>query len=237
MDSVRSDSCLPANPAGRPELHPSHNQPFRPGPGGKFGRPLRASMTAVVAAAALALVVSGCGGAANGSGPRFAGDSVDGRLAAPNFTLTDQDGRPVSLTGERGRWVVVTFLYTRCPDVCPLIASQLNEVLRGLGSARDRLRVLAVSVDPKGDTPAMVRWFIRKHHLLPQFRYLTGSRAELQPVWHGYHVAAQVGPPDVSLHSAFELLVDPKGRPRLLYSADLQARDLLHDLRVLGVAP
>jgi protein SCO1 len=130
--------------------------------------------------------------------------------------------------------VVVTFLYTRCPDVCPLIASQLNEALRELGPARDRLRVLAVSVDPKGDTPAMVRWFIRKHHLLPQFRYLTGTAKQLQPIWDGYHVAAQVGAPDVSLHSAYELLIDPKGKARLRYDAGLQARDLVHDLRALG---
>ena len=82
---------------------------------------------------------------------QFAGNSAEG-FEARDFTLRDQSGRQVSLSGELGRWAVVTFLYTRCPDVCPLIAAQLNEVLRELGSARDRLRVLAVSVDPKGDT-------------------------------------------------------------------------------------
>ena len=116
-----------------------------------------------------------------------------------------------------------------------MIAAQLNKVLRELRPARDRLRVLAVSVDPKGDTVEMVRWFIQKHHLLPQFRYLTGSPVVLQPIWKGYYVAAQVGSLDVSLHSAYELLVDPKGTPRLRYSAALQARDLLHDLHLLGV--
>jgi protein SCO1/2 len=163
------------------------------------------------------------------------GNSAAGS-GAPNFTLHDQDGRRVSLAGQRGRWTVVTFLYTRCPDVCPLIASQLNGALRELGStAAAQVRVLAVSVDPKGDTPAMVRWFIRKHRLLPEFRYLTGTPRELAPIWRGYHVAAQVGPPDVSLHSAYELLIDPTGAPRLRYAADLQARDLIHDLAALGV--
>ncbi len=188
------------------------------------------------------LAAAGCGGgggagaAASASLPktRFAGSTAEG-FEARDFTLRDQSGRQVSLSGERGRWVVVTFLYTRCPDVCPLIANQLNEVLRELGLARDRLHVLAVSVDPKGDTAKMVRWFIQRHHLLPQFRYLTGSPAELQPIWKGYFVAAQVGSPDVSLHSAYELLVDPEGKPRLRYSAALQARDLLHDLNVLGL--
>jgi protein SCO1 len=193
----------------------------------------RARLVAVgVTAVALALVVCGCGGSATAESG-FAGSSAEGS-DAPDFMLRDQSGRLVSLAGQRGRWVVVTFLYTRCPDVCPLIANQLNEVLRQLGSERDRLRVLAVSVDPKGDTEKMVRWFIQKHHLLPQFRYLTGSAAQLQPIWKGYYVAAQVGSPDVSLHSAYELLLDPKGKPRLRYSAALQARDLLHDLRELG---
>ncbi len=199
-------------------------------------KPRRLALPAAGATAAigLALALSGCGGSA-GAQSSFAGNPAEG-IPATDFTLHDQSGRPVSLSGQKGRWVVVTFLYTRCPDVCPLIANQLNEVLRELGPARDRLRVLAVSVDPKGDTPKMVRWFVERHHLLPQFRYLTGSAAELRPIWKAYYVAAQVGSPDVSLHSAYELLIDSKGKPRLRYSAALQARDLLDDLRKLGVA-
>jgi len=227
--------------AGRPRMRmPAHRttgcvtRSDRPS---RVDGPGRVRLLAVVVVCGFAIVTAGCGRAVVSSPPeRFAGNSARG-FASYDFVLHDQSGRLVSLGAQRGSWVVVTFLYTRCPDVCPLIASQLNQVLRRLDpQARDRLRVLAVSVDPKGDTPAMVRWFIRKHRLLPQFRYLTGSRSELAPVWHAYHVAAQVGPPDVSLHSAYELLIDPRGRPRLLYTADLQARDLLHDLNALGVA-
>jgi protein SCO1/2 len=129
----------------------------------------------------------------------------------------------------------VTFLYTQCRDVCPLIAGRLNEALRRLGAARRRVRVLAVSVDPKGDTPAAVRRFVRVHHLLPQFRYLTGTRAQLAPVWHAYYVSPQPVGGGVSLHSAYELLIDPTGRPRLSYDARVKAEDVVHDLRLLGL--
>ena len=229
MDSVQEHGTG-ARAAGVGRRSWTDRRPSRSA-GGRRGRPVPLT-TAAFAAITLALVVCGCGEAAS-AGPGFAGTSADGS-DAPDFTLHDQSGRPVSLAGQRGRWVIVTFLYTRCPDVCPLIASQLNDVLRELGPDRARLRVLAVSVDPRGDTPKLVRWFVQKHRLLPQFRYLTGSAARLAPIWQGYHVAAQVGSPDVSLHSAYELLLDPKGKPQLRYSADLQARDLLGDLRKLG---
>ena len=198
-----------------------------------------AAQLAAAAACALTLAATGCSASSGAppdtsSGARFAGSSAAG-LSAPDFTLRDQAGRDVSLHAERGKWVVVTFLYTRCPDVCPLIATKLNQVLLALGRARAGVRVLAVSVDPVGDTPRRVRGFVRDHRLVPQFRYLTGSRAQLAPIWSGYHVAAQVGPVDTSSHSAYELLIDRGGKPRLLYTADLEARDVLHDLRLLGV--
>ncbi len=55
---------------------------------------------------------------------------------------------------QRGKLVLLTFLYTNCPDVCPLITQNLNEALQMLGAKRDDVRVLAVSVDPEGDTPS-----------------------------------------------------------------------------------
>ena len=73
-----------------------------------------------------------------------------------------------------------------------------------------------MSVDPKGDTPAAVRRFVAKHRLLPQFRYLSGSAAQLRPVWAAYHVAADPGHGTTAIgHSAFVLLVDPQGVERL----------------------
>jgi protein SCO1/2 len=155
-------------------------------------------------------------------------------MSTAAFALHDQDGKLVRWADQRGRYTIVAFLYTECPDVCPLIAANLNEALRKLSPAeRKRVRVLAISVDPKGDTPTAVRRFVKAHRLLPQFRYLTGSRAQLVPIWRDWHVGVNPGKLDTVDHSAYELLVDPEGRGRILYDAGVQWDDVLHDLRTL----
>jgi protein SCO1 len=96
------------------------------------------------------------------------------------------------------------------------------------------VRVLAVSVDPKGDTPAAVRRFVRTHRLVPQFRYLTGTRAQLAPVWRAYGIAVQPrGSSVVVPHSSWELLVTPSGEGKLLYDAQVQAGEVASDLQTL----
>ena len=184
------------------------------------------------------LTVAGCGSGSSGEAKNasaavrpshFRGSALPGkRLRAPDFALRDQDGRLVRLSKLRGRYVVVSFLYTHCPDVCPLIADNLNRALAHSGG----LTVLAVSVDPKGDTPASVRRFVRAHRLGPRFRYLTGTRAQLQPIWNAYHLAVMPGGATVA-HSAFEVLVDRRGDERLLYDAQVKSTDVRHDLRAL----
>ena len=157
-------------------------------------------------------------------------------LTAPDFVLRDQHGQLIRLASERGRFVVITFLYVHCRNVCPVIAQQLNQALRDLGAARSQVRVLAVSVDPRGDTRAAVAHFIAVHRLLPQFLYLTGSAKTLERVWSGYHIAStQTGNSVVVGHTAIELLLDRSGRPRALYDATVTPQQVLHDLRVLGL--
>jgi len=195
---------------------------------------------ALAGLAALALATAGCGGSTHAakraiSGPPpspYRGFVISPPSAAPAFALRDQAGRLVGAQDERGHWLVVTFLYTHCPDVCPLIANTLGVTMRTLPG----LRVLAVSVDPKGDTPAAVRTFLRAHRLPTGFRYLTGSRAQLAPVWARYHVASTGGPHATVSHTAFELLIDPAGRERLLYDAQIKVGDIPHDLARLAKA-
>jgi protein SCO1/2 len=129
----------------------------------------------------------------------------------------------------RGHWYVVAFLYTQCPDVCPVIASNLGVALRRLPG----LRVLAVSVDPKNDTRAAVVRFVREHRLPSRFRYLTGTHAELAPIWARYHVAAIPGPRPIVSHTAFELLIDPQGRERVLFDAQVRPGDIAHAIDAL----
>jgi protein SCO1/2 len=190
---------------------------------------------------ALAAFAAGCGGASRHDAahpePRespFAGAELPVAKRAPDLALRDQDGALVRLSAQRGRYVVVTFLYTHCPDVCPLIAANLNTALRSLGARRDGVRVLAVSVDPQGDTPAAVRAYGRRLRLLPQFRYLIGTKPQLMRVWRDYGVLAVARDKELVDHVASTMLVDRRGRRRVLYGANVKAADVVHDLRVLS---
>ena len=203
-------------------------------------QPRRASrpLWPAILLAAVPLLLCACGAASHAASQRSALDGVTpSGLSAPGFELRDQHGQLVRLADERGRDVVVTFLYVHCPDVCPIIAGQLNEALHELGPRRDDVRVLAVSVDPTGDTPRAVHHFIAVHRLLPQFLYLTGSASQLEPIWHGYHVAAtKVRGKLVVGHTAISLLLDPDGRPRAVYDSHVTAAEVVHDLHALGLA-
>jgi protein SCO1/2 len=186
-------------------------------------------------------VVPGCGGGSSGSvsplaqeSSRFAGSELSPAKPAPDFALRDENGTLVRLASLRGKFVFLTFLYTHCPDTCPLIAENLDAMLERLGPSAARVRVLAVSVDPKGDTPAAARTFVRQHRLAREFHFLLGTRRQLAQVWRAYHIGVQDGPEATVDHSAYTLLVDDEGKSRILYGAQIRPREVLHDLRELG---
>ena len=189
---------------------------------------------------AVCVLVAGCGSAASKTEAPPATTTSNGlsggAISPPDralpIALHDAHGRAFTLAGQRGRWTLVTFLYTHCPDVCPLIASNLNTVLRARGP-KAKLSVLAVSVDPKGDTRAAVRAYERRMHLEPNFHFLIGTRAQLRPVWAAWHVLAVQSKPDLVDHVAYTALIDPQGRRRVLYDSQVQAQQVLHDLQVL----
>jgi protein SCO1 len=187
----------------------------------------------------LVAVLAGCGSskaAQTTTAPkqRFAGAELTPPKTAPPVALHDANGTPVTLAAQRGRYVLVTFIYTHCPDVCPLITKNLNAALRVIGpSARKQVRVLAVSVDPAGDTPKAVKAYAREKHLFPQFQYLIGTRAELRRVWKAWHVLAVETKPDLVDHVAYTALVDTDGKERVLYDSSVHATQVVHDLRVL----
>jgi protein SCO1/2 len=194
---------------------------------------------ALLAASVLGLC-AGCGG--NGSAIEhptsiYRGSALSPPAVAPSFSLEDQSGRQVSLAAQRGHYLIVTFLYTRCPDVCPVIAGNLNAALKTPVARRTGLRVLAISVDPGRDTPAAVRTYVRERGLVPSFRYLTGSRAQLERAWKGFHIAVLDGPKGTVTHSAVQFLIDPGGRELLTYGSDVTAAEVVHDLKLLEQSP
>ena len=105
--------------------------------------------------AALALLaVPGVGGAHDAGG--------DQRLPvigpAPPFTLTSQDGKSVALADLRGKVLAVTFIYTGCPDICPLVTQKMVDVQNALGAEFGaKIAFVSITLDPEHDTPAVLK--------------------------------------------------------------------------------
>jgi protein SCO1 len=179
---------------------------------------------------ALIVLVAACAPSA----ARLSGTELD-RNDAPDFTLTDGvSGHSLTLSSLRGNVVAMAFLYTHCPDVCPLTASQFRAAQKALGADAARVRFVAVSVDPTGDTPAAVQSFSAAHDLSTNWSYLIGGRAQLQPVWSLYGVGAFDAPTGMSVdHNDAIYVLDAAGKEREIVHSDVALKDFVADLRLL----
>lgn len=161
-------------------------------------------------------------------------------VAAPAFTLNDQFGKPISMADYRGKAVLLTFLYVDCPDVCPLISAALRTTLDKLGAGTKQVQVVAISVDPVGDTAKAVRAYLAARGVLHRFEYLVGTKKQLAPVWASYHIATardaklkrEVG------HTGIVIGIDAGGKERTYYpSSPLKPSWMVHDVPLLAKMP
>ena len=158
----------------------------------------------------------------------FDGAALPAGIVAPSFTLTDQDGRSISLKQYRGRVTVLTFLYSTCGAACVLIAQQIRGALDEL---RTPPAVLIVSADPSKDTPASVRRFLTEVSLTGRVNYLTGPPARLRQIWRAYRVTPASAGRQAFAHVASVMLVDPRGDERVIYQQEqLTPEALAHDI-------
>jgi protein SCO1/2 len=197
----------------------------------------------VLAATASFLLVKGPAKPAlpGGAQQTRAGDGFYGTLAlpakpAPPIHLRNYLGQPVTLSQYRGKAVLVTFLYADCPDICPLIASNLRVALNMLGRRDSEVQVIAVSVDPRGDTPANVAHFVSDHEMTGRMQYLIGSAAELAPTWAAWHVGSEreVGQPQLVSHSALVYGISASGKLTTIYPATFEPSEIAHDVPKLA---
>ena len=106
---------------------------------------------------------------------------------APDFTLSDQEGNPVSLSAFEGKDVLLSFGYTSCPDICPTTLMQLNSVTQKLGGKESQdLQVVFVTIDPERDTPERLQKYIP--YFNDSFIGLTGSPDEIKKAADAYSV-------------------------------------------------
>jgi len=212
-----------------------------------------ASLTAVRRAAAilaltagLAALVAGCGGSSSSSDPTststsadFSGATANPAKPAPPLELDNYDGNPVNIDSYRGKAVLVTFIYDHCPDVCPLIVSNLHAAQNEMSAAeRKQLQIIAVSVDPEGDTPQTVKKFLADHQMTGRMDYLIGSRKALENVWVNWNIRQRNDPqnnnPDVVEHSALIYGISGSGKITTLYPANFKPDQIVHDVPKLA---
>ena len=166
-----------------------------------------------------------------GSGGGYEGTLTLPRAAAPAIDLRNYLGRPVTLAQYRGKAVFVTFLYANCPDVCPLIASNLRAALDMLGARAKDAQLIAVSVDPRGDTRSAVARFVREHRLTGRLQYLIGSASELARTWSAWKVGSRrdAGRPQLVSHDALVYGVSGRGLLTTVYPSNFQPSEIAHD--------
>ncbi|MGH7709170.1 MAG: SCO family protein [Vulcanimicrobiaceae bacterium] len=157
---------------------------------------------------------------------------------ATDFTLTDQDGRPWTLSQARGHEAVALFFgYTHCPDVCPTTLAKLTRARRTLGREAQALRIVFVTVDAQRDTPAVLKRYVALFD--PSVVGLTGPRARTGPVYEAYHVWHQVVPNSSSAagylvaHSSAIYPIDRNGRLRSMTDWADSVNELSRDLKGL----
>ena len=163
------------------------------------------------------------------AGPRrFEGAVLPAGLRAPDFSLTDQDGKRISMRSLRGRPVIVTFLYTTCEDTCPTQAQQIKGAFAELG---EDVPAVAVAVDPPRDNEARARAFLSEQRMTGRMSFALGTRSQLAPVWKAFAVEPQR---DTLEHTGRFVLVDAKGLQRVGFPLDQATPErLAHDIRLL----
>jgi protein SCO1/2 len=164
-------------------------------------------------------------GLAEAERPDFGGD----------FTLTSQDNQPFHLKDVRGRPVVLFFGYTSCPDMCPMTMSRITGALGRVGRPASDVVTLFVSVDPKRDTPAVLKEYVVSFRT--PIIALTGTDEEIQRMAAAYHASYQIVPSGTSNylvnHTTAIFLIDRRGRLRQYFGFDEKPEVLAAALKTL----
>jgi protein SCO1/2 len=161
---------------------------------------------------------------------------VDAPVA--DFTLFDQNGKPFRFAEARGKPMAVTFIFTTCPDVCPLLSAKFAVIQRALEEKGTRnYLLLSITTDPDTDTSAVLKDYAGRYKADARtWLFLTGTRERLAKVWRDFGVnVRQFGPGRVQ-HTALTTVIDREGRRRFDYYTDKwQETSVLSDLESLSV--
>ncbi len=175
----------------------------------------------IIVAAAVALVILR-------RPPQYNGSVIDPPAPAHDFTLADQQGQLVSLSQFRGKYVLLYFGFTHCTQECPATMAVLAKARSLLGNQADKVQILFVSTDPARDTPAAISTFVNRFDA--SIIGVTGTQAQLQPVWADYGVTVL---DNGETHSSFVYLINPNGDMIMTYPYPSTAEGVSSDLKQL----
>ena len=154
------------------------------------------SMHSILPAALAALVLAGPARAEDAPpchGPGATADAATpadagARVEVPDVDLVDQDGKtvPVRSLLQSGKPVVVSFIFTTCTTICPMLSTIVSRVQAKLGDrVGPEVSLVSISVDPGRDTPARLKAYAARHHAKPGWTWLTGGRGAVEQVLRG----------------------------------------------------
>ncbi|MEJ2106745.1 MAG: SCO family protein [Acidiferrobacteraceae bacterium] len=164
--------------------------------------------------------------------------NITGSTDSLQFDLTDSaSGKQVNADTYHGKFVLVYFGYTHCPDVCPTTVARMAQSLNQLGERlAKKVQVLFVTVDPARDSATIMAAYA--HNFGPHIAGLRGTDAQIQRMANRYHVSYGIGKRDKSgnyevAHSSAIFIFGPDGKARLMAKATDPASSISHDLRML----
>ena len=152
------------------------------------------------------------------------------------FALTAQDGTIVHNSDFRGRAMLVSFGFTRCPDICPVTVSTLSQTLELLGADANQLAAVFISVDPAHDTPAVMKDFLS--NLDKHIVGLTGTEGQIKQVadvYKVYYAAApkEAGAGDSIDHSGYIYLMNKDGKFLRVFPYNVPPQELANEIQTI----
>jgi protein SCO1/2 len=171
-------------------------------------------------------------GASREVAPSFTGLNTK----APAFVLPNQDGNRFDSTTLRGKVVVLNFIFTTCTDVCPLFTANFAQLQRSLNNERGGdLFLVSITTDPEVDSPKVLKAYAQRYGAdLKNWAFLTGSEAQLKPVWKSFGIRVIRKGRGLVQHTSLTTVIDRQGIRRFnFFGEKWQLKDLLRDTSTL----